>query len=134
MASIVEKETALAKERPLVAAVFLNRLKTNMMLQADPTVIYALTQGAEVKGRELTLEDLKVESPFNTYFVTGLPPTPIANPGLLSLKAVMHPLEVPYLYFVADGTGGHVFASTLEEHQSNHEKWRRIRAELKAPE
>lgn len=133
LASIVEKETALAKERPLVAAVFLNRLKTNMMLQADPTVIYALTQGTEEKGRNLTLEDLKIENPFNTYLVIGLPPTPITNPGFLSLKAVTHPLEVPYLYFVADGTGGHIFATTLEEHQLNHDKWRKIRAGLKAP-
>lgn len=127
LASIVEKETALPRERPLIAAVFLNRLKINMMLQADPTVIYGLTKGAELKGRDLTLEDLKVENPFNTYLVTGLPPTPIANPGLLSLKAVIHPRNVSYLYFVANGTGGHVFATTLEEHQLNHEKWRKIR-------
>lgn len=129
LASIVEKETALAKERPVVAAVFLNRLKANMMLQADPTVLYAHTQGLEQKGRALILRDLKIESPFNTYFVTGLPPTPIANPGISSLRAVVHPLEVPYLYFVADGTGGHVFSTTLEEHRLNHEKWRKIRAE-----
>lgn len=133
LASIVEKETALAKERPIIAAVFLNRLKINMMLQADPTVIYGLTKGAELKGRDLTLEDLKVENPFNTYLVTGLPPTPIANPGLLSLKAVIHPRNVPYLYFVADGTGGHVFSTTLEEHQLNHEKWRKIRNGVEMP-
>lgn len=127
LASVVEKETALAKERPLVAAVFLNRLKTSMPLQADPTILYALTEGKGPLNRDLTLEDLKVESPFNTYLLLGVPPTPIANPGILSLRAVIHPLEVPYFYFVADGTGGHVFATTLEEHQLNHERWRKIR-------
>jgi len=129
LASIVEKETSLPHERPVVAAVFLNRIKANMLLQADPTVLYALGKGMEVKTRELSLEDLKVESPYNTYLYAGLPPTPITNPGILSLKAVMYPREVPYLYFVANGARGHVFAITLEEHQRNHEEWRRIRAE-----
>jgi len=132
LASIVEKETALAKERPLVATVFLNRLKINMPLQADPTILYALTEGKDPLNRELTRADLKIESPFNTYLLFGLPPTPIANPGILSLRAVIHPKAAPYLYFVADGTGGHVFATTLEEHQLNHKKWRKIRAEIAA--
>lgn len=127
LASIVEKETALSRERPLVAAVFLNRLKTNMALQADPTILYALTKGMESSRRDLSLDDLKVDSPYNTYLYTGLPPSPIANPGISSLKAVLHPVDVPYFYFVADGSGGHVFATTLEEHQANHEAWRKIR-------
>jgi UPF0755 protein len=134
LASIVERETALSRERPIVAAVFLNRIKEDMMLQADPTILYALTQGKDVLGRDLSLEDLKVESAHNTYLYKGLPPTPIANPGILSLKAVMSPSEVPYLYFVADGKGGHVFATTLEEHQANHNAWRKIRGEKSGSE
>jgi UPF0755 protein len=132
LASIVEKETALPRERPVVAAVFLNRLKIEMPLQADPTVLYAIiTKGIDLCGRDLSLEDLKVDSPHNTYVYTGLPPSPIANPGISCLKAILHPADVPYLYFVADGTGGHVFATTLEEHQCNHEAWRRIRENKK---
>lgn len=127
LASIVEKETSLDREKPVVAAVFLNRLKTNMMLQADPTIVYALTKGEYSLGRHLTLQDLACESPYNTYRCYGLPPTPIVNPGRQALKAVIYPRNVPYLYFVADGTGGHVFATTLEEHQQNHAKWRKIR-------
>lgn len=134
LASIVEKETALSRERPMVAAVFLNRLKTHMILQADPTILYALTKGVEPLKREMSLEDLKFESPYNTYLYEGLPPTPIANPGYLSLRAVIHPMDVSYLYFVADGSGGHVFATTLEEHQQNHEAWRKIRDEKRAGE
>lgn len=130
LASIVEKETALSRERPIVAAVFLNRLKRGMPLQADPTVLYALTAGV-MTHRALSLEDLKVDSPYNTYAHTGLPPSPIANPGLSCLKAALRSANVPYLYFVADGSGGHVFATTLEEHQHNHAKWRRIRDEKK---
>lgn len=126
LASIVEKETALPRERPIVAAVFLNRLKIGMPLQADPTVLYALTAGM-MTHRSLSLEDLKVDHPHNTYRHMGLPPSPIANPGLQSLHAVLNPANVSYLYFVADGSGGHVFATTLEEHQRNHEAWRRIR-------
>ncbi|MBA3813540.1 MAG: endolytic transglycosylase MltG [Alphaproteobacteria bacterium] len=132
LASIVEKETSLPRERPMVAAVFLNRLRIGMPLQADPTVLYALTKGMDPRRRDLSLEDLKVDSPYNTYVYAGLPPSPIANPGLSCLKAVLHPTNVPYLYFVADGTGGHVFATTLEEHDSNHEAWRRIRNERRS--
>lgn len=128
VASLVEKETALSQERPLIAAVFLKRLQQNIPLQADPTIFYALTYGRSVLGRALTRDDLQVESPYNTYLYTGLPPTPIANPSLASLKAVAHPAAVSYLYFVADGSGGHVFATTLEEHQKNHAAWRKIRA------
>lgn len=134
LASIVEKETALSRERPMVAAVFLNRLKAHMMLQADPTVLYALTKGTEPLKRDLILQDLKFESPYNTYVYEGLPPSPIANPGHSSLKAVLKPSDVPYLYFVADGSGGHVFATTLEQHQQNHKTWRKIRDEKRKSE
>ncbi len=127
LASIVEKETALPQERPYVAAVFLNRLKQGMLLQADPTIIYGLTQGKEELNQALTLQDLQNENPYNTYLNTGLPPSPISNPSLASLKAVAHPQNVSYLYFVANGSGGHVFATTLEEHQKNHAQWRKIR-------
>lgn len=127
LASIVEKETALSQERPLVAAVFLNRLKQGMPLQADPTILYALTNGKGDLGRDLSRHDLQVESAYNTYLRRGLPPSPITNPSLASLKAVMRPASVSYLYFVADGSGGHVFSTTLEEHQKNHAAWRKVR-------
>lgn len=127
LASIIEKETSKTAEKPLVAAVFLNRLKQGMPLQADPTIIYALTNGREGLGRALFREDLKFESPYNTYLYKGLPPTPIANPSLSSLKAAAHPAKVFYLYFVADGSGGHVFSETLGGHQKNHANWRKIR-------
>jgi len=127
LASIIEKETALHSEKPLVAAVFLNRLKQGMPLQADPTVLYALTEGKGGLGRELTLTDLQVKNPYNTYLNLGLPPLPIASPSLSSLKAALYPAAVPYLYFVANGSGGHVFATTLEEHQRNHAAWRKVK-------
>lgn len=133
IASIVEKETALPQERPLVAAVFLNRLKKNMALQADPTVLYALTKGKGELGREMSRKDLQVESPYNTYLQLGLPPTPIGNPSLASLRAITFPADVPYLYFVADGSGGHVFATTLEDHQKNHAAWRATRIQKAIP-
>lgn len=129
LASIVEKETALPHERPLVAAVFLNRLKQGMPLQADPTVIYELTQGKEDLGRALSRADLQVKSPYNTYLYPGLPPSPIANPSLVSITAIIYPADVPYLYFVADGSGGHIFATSLKDHQKNHGTWRKIRVE-----
>lgn len=127
LASIVEKETGIAAERPRVAGVFINRLRLGMKLQSDPTIIYALSDGRGQIDRDLTRADWKLDSPYNTYLVAGLPPAPIANPGLLSLQAVLKPEVHHYLYFVADGTGGHAFAETLDEHNRNVTKWRRVR-------
>jgi len=129
LASIVEKETAVAEERPLVASVFVNRLRKGMRLQSDPTVVYGLTDGKGPLGRDLTRADLQAPTPYNTYLIDGLPPGPIANPGLASLAAVLDPAESEYLYFVADGSGGHAFAKTLAEHNRNVAKWRKIRSE-----
>lgn len=128
LASIIEKETGVPGERPTVASVFINRLERGMPLQSDPTVIYALTQGAGPLGRPLLRSDIEqTESPYNTYRTGGLPPGPIANPGRAAIAAALGPAETEYLYFVADGTGGHAFARTLEEHQQNVWQWRRIR-------
>ena len=118
LASIVEKETAQADERPIVAAVYLNRLKIGMPLQCDPTVIYALERAGRYDGN-LTRADLEMDSPYNTYRYPGLPPGPIASPGLASLKAAVAPAEVDFLYFVSRNDGSHVFARTLEEHNAN---------------
>lgn len=137
LASIVEKETGVAGERADVAAVFMNRLKIGMPLQTDPTVIYAITKGKIEDngkgplGRRLLRKDLQFESPYNTYKNPGLPPGPIANPGRASIMAVLHPAHHDYLYFVADGSGGHVFAKSLEEHNENAAKWRKIRKNQK---
>ena len=115
VASIVEKETSLREERPLIASVIYNRLKRGMKVQCDPTVIYALKLKGEFK-RKLTYQDLKTPSPYNTYYAEGLPPAPICNPSLSSLKAAMYPAKTDYLYFVATGKGGHAFSKSYNEH------------------
>lgn len=126
MASIVEKETSVPEERRRVAAVFVNRMEQGMRLQTDPTVIYGITKGEGVLGRGLRQSELRRETPWNTYVIDGLPPTPIANPGRLSIEAALNPEDSDYLYFVADGTGGHAFARTLAEHNENVARWREI--------
>lgn len=128
LASIVEEETAIPEERPLIAAVFLNRLQKRMRLQSDPTVIYGLTGGYPL-GRPIRRSELEGDTPYNTYVHYGLPPGPISNPGRAAIEAVFNPTQSDALYFVADGSGGHVFADTLEEHNENVKKWRRFQRE-----
>ena len=127
LASIVEKETALAAERPRVASVFVNRLRKGMRLQSDPTIIYGIFGGAgKPSDRPIYKSDIEKPTPYNTYTIDALPPGPIANPGRASLEAVANPLTTTDIYFVADGTGGHAFAETLDEHNANVRLWREI--------
>ncbi len=133
LASIVEKETGRADERPRVASVFINRLEKNMRLQSDPTIIYGIFGGdGKPADRPIYKSDLDRETPYNTYVIRGLPPTPIANPGRAALEAVANPSRTPDLYFVADGTGGHIFAETLDEHNANVKRWRKVEADRAA--
>jgi UPF0755 protein len=126
LASIVEKETGKASERPIIAGVYCNRLKIGMPLQADPTVIYPVTKGKPL-GRRILKSELQAQNDYNTYRRRGLPEGPIANPGKASIQAVLHPAQTKALYFVADGTGGHVFANTLAEQNANVARWFALR-------
>lgn len=127
LASIVEKETGVRDERPLVASVFINRLRKGIRLQSDPTVVYGLLKkDGKPLGRALMLSDLKIETPYNTYVIDRLPPGPIANPGKAALEAVLNPPDTDYLYFVATGSGGHHFATSLKEHNHNVSEYRKV--------
>ncbi|MCF6232263.1 MAG: endolytic transglycosylase MltG [Rhodobacteraceae bacterium] len=133
LASIIEKETGVSEERRQVSSVFINRLNRGMRLQTDPTVIYGITEGKRILGRGLRRSELRAATPWNTYVIQGLPITPIANPGAASLEAAAHPDTTEYVFFVADGTGGHAFATTLEEHNRNVAVWRQIEAQRAQP-
>tara|TARA_B100000949_G_scaffold214662_1_gene210345 strand:+ start:1268 stop:2452 length:1185 start_codon:yes stop_codon:yes gene_type:complete len=129
MASIVEKETGLPEERPQVASVFVNRLEQGMRLETDPTVIYGITRGEGILDRGLRRSELAAQTRYNTYRIDGLPPTPIANPGRAAINAALNPAQTDYIFFVADGSGGHAFARTLQEHNANVARWRQIEAQ-----
>jgi UPF0755 protein len=132
LAAIVEKETGKPSERKIVAGLYSNRLKQGIMLQADPTIIYPITKGKPL-GRRIRQSEISAVNDYNTYSMLGLPKGPITNPGKASIEAVLNPAKTGYLYMVADGTGGHQFANTLEEHNRNVEKWfaiRRARGEI----
>jgi len=126
LASIVEKETSLNSERGLVASVFTNRLRKGIKLQSDPTIIYSFTFGDKKLERQIRVSDIQNSSNFNTYHIYGLPPAPICNPGLASIKAVLNPLNSDYIYFVASGRGDHIFSATLQEHNANVARYRRL--------
>ena len=134
LASIIEKETGLRSEREEVASVFVNRLNKGLKLQTDPTVIYGLTEGKEPLGRGLRQSELSKKTDYNTYLIKGLPPGPIANPGRAAIRAALHPNTTNFLFFVADGSGGHAFAESLAEHNRNVAKWRKVEAERKQAE
>lgn len=137
LASIVEKETGVPEERPVVASVLVNRLRDGMALQFDPTIIYGITRGEGLLDRPIRQSDIEGttekrlhgEVLYNTYVIRGLPAGPIANPGKAAIEAAVNPADTDYLYFVANGTGGHAFATTLEEHNANVAKWRALQAE-----
>jgi UPF0755 protein len=131
LASIVEKETGKPDERPRVAGVFINRLEKHMRLGSDPTIVYGLALGKGTLGRSITKADINQSTPYNTYIIDGLPPGPICNPGKAALEAVAKPVRGKDLYFVADGTGGHAFAETLDQHQKNVARWRQIEKDVK---
>jgi UPF0755 protein len=128
LASIVEKETGKPSERKMVAGLYSNRVRTGMLLQADPTIIYPITKGKPL-GRRIRQSEINAVNDYNTYSMTGLPRGPITNPGRASIAAVLNPAQTDVLYMVADGTGGHAFARTLPEHNANVEKWFTIRKE-----
>jgi UPF0755 protein len=132
LASIVEREAGKADERPRVAAVFVNRLHKNMKLQSDPTIIYGLSGGKGTLGRPILRTEIQQMTPYNTYTMKGLPPTPIANPGRAALEAVLRPAKTSDLYFVADGTGGHVFSESYDDHKKGVGEWRVIEKEIRA--
>jgi UPF0755 protein len=132
LASIVEKETGRADERERVAAVFVNRMRRKMRLQSDPTIIYGIVGGQGTLGRPITRSDIDTRTPYNTYQIDGLPPTPIANPGRAAIQATLNPARTQDLYFVADGTGGHTFTSTLKDHNEAVQVWRKIEREIRA--
>ncbi|WP_039019197.1 endolytic transglycosylase MltG [Halocynthiibacter namhaensis] len=129
MASIIEKETGVSSERAQVASVFVNRLNQGIRLQTDPTVIYGITKGQGALGRGLRQSELRRPTPWNTYVIDALPPTPIANPGTAAIEAALNPDNTDFIFFVADGTGGHAFGRTLQEHNANVAKWREIEAQ-----
>jgi UPF0755 protein len=132
LASIVEKETGRSDERERVAAVFVNRLRQNMRLQSDPTILYGQTGGKTVWSRPIQRSEISQKTSHNTYQIDGLPPTPICNPGRAAIEAVLNPADTKELYFVADGNGGHAFAETLKDHNANVQKWRAVEKDMKA--